>query len=316
MAVLILPNYYNPKKYYFLKKHYPLQLTWATVLLGIVLLLFLIFRVSGYSTPLGFAIAYRNGQLGGTFFYTFLITKVIILIFTYLVIFGNQRWIALGLMFSIIVFSLMFLGLRIYLIISILTIFLLHDRVSYKMVLTMVIIIVILLAMKLFVNDGKISMELLSGFFIRHRIDVYLNPFGFDVTLKQLFLSLPVLKVFTNLSIEWFFYNQYAPYKQYIGAGNYSGLAISLPVVLYNIFGWLAAPILYACLMLFKNILTAISRSKRILTRLFYLYLIFGLTNTFFEDYYGLNILVDAPIVIPVAYFVLSLRLRREKLGV
>ena len=184
------------------------------------------------------------------------------------------------------------------------------------MVLTMVIIIVILLAMKLFVNDGKISMELLSGFFIRHRIDVYLNPFGFDVTLKQLFLSLPVLKVFTNLSIEWFFYNQYAPYKQYIGAGNYSGLAISLPVVLYNIFGWLAAPILYACLMLFKNILTAISRSKRILTRLFYLYLIFGLTNTFFEDYYGLNILVDAPIVIPVAYFVLSLRLRREKLGV
>lgn len=249
-----------------------------------------------------FRLNYREGAFSGTFFYTFLSTKIIPLILSVLIATEKRLnllfWCAV---FYTVVVSIL-LGLRIFLLIYLVA-FLLRPNVNhFRLLFISIFFVLLLIFTKLLVHsdpNGTIVSVTLN-LFMRHELDLLLIDEFHPLTLGQVLNTAPIYHIFSGGNFKVLLMDISSGFNEYIGEGSPMGAAFPLNLYVMNTFGVIGFPIFCIVSFVWFISIKLFYRMRRFSTQAITLYIVNYTFITIIDDFYAISALVELPIIICV----------------
>lgn len=274
--------------YYSEYKNIQVYTFFIAVLFFCVFLAFVFENVADFSQFYIFTELYRNGSFKGSGMYTLGITSVAMLMATYVVASSERLsyWFFAGLL--LIMIALFMLGLRIFFLglFLFLLIRIIADNNLFKITGILIFILAFMVSFKLYLNmniSGQSFLEVVQGVVSRINYKVLLNYSEFSMPIQEFSCLIPGYVFYSDCSLsqfkEWFvsMNPDVAIHMSYIDL--YSGVALSLPILMYNLFGFFGfvfiTPVIIAFILFVKKIFSTNSIYMRVLY-IFFAIRVFG----------------------------------------
>ena len=276
---------------------------------------------------LNFTVNYRNGLYSGSGVFTVGVTYFLSTLLVLLLFFSkelNKRYIYTLLFLCFL--CIFILGFRVLLLPLVFTFLL---RFSSSTIKNMLMSLVYLVSLLLFLMTFKIAVDAVTGFerdllesffnaLVRQKIPFLINEYsrsssdifycGLPLVSKIISCSSPEV-----LKLEFFMSDLNSIYSGFPNLGNFSGIAIPLPVVLYNIYGpFLTIAILY-CFLLIMLFFTYVTFNVRatFLFRFISLIILTRMSGALIEDYFTWMSSIPLVIIVTILlYFSIFVRYR------
>ena len=236
----------SKKREVFVYKNMQVYTLFVVSIFLCMFLIFFIKNIGNFVELYLFMEFYRNGGFKGSAIYTFGITRVSMLLLTYII--ATSRKISSWFYFSlIIVLTIVFLlGLRIFLLgIFLYSVIRIVERYNlFKVFGFLGIIFAFMTSFKLYLAmniAGKSFLEVIQGIMGRLHLRALLNDSEFSMPLQEFGCLAPWAQYLSECELsafkEWFvsMSPDVAIHMSFITL--YSGVALSWPILMYNLFG-------------------------------------------------------------------------------
>jgi hypothetical protein len=284
----------------------------AILFLGIFFIFFLK-KIGDYDKLYMFMELYRNGHFKGSGGYTFGITGVSMLMMTYIVAFSKNLsyWFYFSLIVALMVVFL--LGLRVFLLgLFLFSVIRIVEKYSiFKIITILTLILGFMLSFKMYLAmniHGEDFLEVIQGVMGRMHFRVLLNYSEFSMPIGEFSCLIPGSQYLTDCDLpkfkEWFVSTNpdVAIYMSFISL--YSGVAISWPVLMYNLFGFFGFVFVVPFIMGFILLIKKSFATNSIYLRVLYIFLSIRLFGALVEDI-GFVTYVFHAFVAVIAVFIL-----------
>lgn len=258
-----------------------------------------------------FTQSYRNGQLKGSFFYTFMTIKVLpIVLFVYV-----QNNVKSKIIILIALIFLLFagtvLGLRIFLILPIISFLILLGRKSHWFLLFGGLAAILLLSsIKLYVAQDaeKTFIEHLMKVFMRHEYEILFGGRMMPFFGLELVNGFPIYNLISDYSLKETL-NEISPtFANRILSGNPNGFAIPIFALLFLSMGIFYIPFAWVILALTYLVFCSLYKARESGVFWVKVYIFYALMIAVCDDYNALNMLLDTPFTIGVIILLRQLR--------
>ena len=249
-----------------------------------------------------FRLNYREGALSGTYFYTFLSTKIIPLILSVLIATERRLNLLLWCLLFYTVIASIVLGLRVFILIYLVA-FLLRPNLNYFRLLFLSMLFVLLLVVTKLLVQSDPNATIFSvtiNLFMRHGLDVLLIEKLQPLTLNQILNSAPSYHIVSGENLKVLLMDESSVFRKYIGQGSPKGAAFPLNLYVMNAFGTVGFPVFCVLTLFWYISIKLFYGRRRFLTQAITLYVVHYTFITIIDDFYAISALVELPIILCV----------------
>lgn len=258
-----------------------------------IFLIFYLKSVSSVGDALVFAEKYRNGFFKGSGIYTMGLTHITTLLLAFVLVKSVKltNYFYFALLLLLIATSL--LGLRIFLlnVLLFLVIRLLSNSNMFRITVILSLLFGFMVAYKLILTEGMVEhhiSDIVARILSRSSYRYLVYDFNYGFSVNNFSCVLPILSIFSDCDIstlkETFVSDIRNISSNMPFISKYSGVALPLSIISYNIFGFLGIVFVSTCIVLFFLCLKFSYRSKSIFFTFVNIYVSFSIFGLLIED--------------------------------